>query len=74
MSLALSRCPSHSLSLMVAKVRKAQREREGGELEERERGGSKQIAVLPGRPPSKVCLGLEGMKEGRRGRTVGRVV
>lgn len=38
--------------------------RKGGESEKRGRGGSKQISVLPGRPPAKVCLGLEGMKEG----------
>ena len=31
----------------------------------REKGGSKQISVVPGRPPAKVCLALEGMKEGR---------
>lgn len=38
--------------------------RKRGESEKRWRGGSKQISVLPGRPPAKVCLGLEGMKEG----------
>lgn len=54
---------SHSLSLVVAKVKEAQRERAGSRTRERRRG-SKQISVLPGRPPAKVCLGLEGMKEG----------
>lgn len=39
--------------------------RKGGESEKRGSGGSKQISVLPGRPPAKVSLGLEeGMKEG----------
>lgn len=49
---------------MVAKVREAQRERAGSRKREGE-GGSKQISVVPGRPPAKVCLALEGMKEGR---------
>ena len=51
-------------SVVVAKVREAQLERAGSRKREGE-GGSEQISVLPGRPPAKVCLALEGMKEGR---------
>lgn len=61
-SLALSLCPPPAV--VVAKVREAQRERAGSRKREGE-GGSKQISVVPGRPPAKVCLALEGMKEGR---------
>lgn len=55
---------SHHHSLCRGgKVRKVQWEK-GGELGKRETR-SKQISVLPGRPPAKVCLGRRGHRVGR---------
>lgn len=55
---------SHHHSLCRGgKVRKVQWEK-GGELGKRETR-SKQISVLPGRPPAKVCLGRQGHRVGR---------
>lgn len=72
MSITLSLCHSEPLSALWWPRLERRNEKGRRVGERRGGGGSKQIPVLSGRPPAKVCPGLGGMERGgATGREVG---